>query len=105
MSIALTEENFEQETQRTDKLALVDFYATWCEPCSMLSPVIEKVAGEMSDKVVLLKVNVDENPTGSAKFGVDRIPMVVLLKNGEMVDSFTGFRSEPELKAWLAGKI
>jgi thioredoxin 1 len=105
MAIALTDENFEKETQRTDKLALVDFYATWCEPCSLLAPILEKVAAELSEKIVLMKANVDENQIGAGKFQVDRIPMVVLLKNGEVVDSFSGLRSEPELKEWLADKI
>ncbi len=105
MSITLTDENFEKEIQRTDKLVLVDFYATWCEPCSLLGPILEKVAEEFADKIVLLKANVDENRLGAGKFQVDRIPTVILFKNGEPVDGFTGFRSEPELKAWLLEKI
>ena len=68
MAIILTDENFDKEIQPADKLALVDFYATWCEPCSMLAPVLEKVATEFQDKIVLLKANVDETPINSQKF-------------------------------------
>ena len=105
MSIVLTDENFEKEIQKTDKLSLVDFYATWCEPCSMLAPVLEKIEKEFADKIVLLKANVDDNQASAQKFQVDRIPMVVLFKNGEPVDSFTGFKPELEVKKWLEKNI
>ena len=105
MAIILTDENFDKEVQAADKLALVDFYATWCEPCSMLAPVLEKVATEFQDKIVLLKANVDETPINSQKFQVSVIPTVVLFKNGQPVDSFTGFKPEAELKLWLEQAI
>ena len=105
MAIVLTDENFEKEIKKTDKLSLVDFYATWCEPCSMLAPVLEKIENEFAEKIVLLKANVDDNQVGAQKFKVDRIPMVVLLKNGEPVDSFTGFKPELEIKEWLTKNI
>jgi thioredoxin len=105
MSIVLTDENFEKEIQKTEKLSLVDFYATWCEPCSMLAPVLEKIEKEFEEKIVLLKANVDDNQLNAQKFKVDRIPMVVLFKNGEPVDSFTGFKPELEIKEWLEKNI
>ena len=105
MSIILTDENFEKEIQKTDKMALVDFYATWCEPCSLLAPVLEKLEKEFEEKIVLLKANVDDNQLNAQKFKVSVIPMVVLFKNGEPIDSFTGFRPEPVLKEWLEKNI
>ena len=105
MSIILTDENFEKEIQKTEKLSLVDFYATWCEPCSMLAPVLEKIEKEFEEKIVLLKANVDDNQLNAQKFKVDRIPMVVLFKNGEPIDSFTGFKPELEIKEWLEKNI
>jgi thioredoxin len=105
MPIKVTDENFEKETQRTDKLALVDFYATWCEPCSMIAPVLEKMEKEFSDKIVLLKANTDDVPQSAQKFQVDRIPMVILFKNGKPVSGFTGFSSEAVIKEWLEKMI
>lgn len=105
MPIILTDENFEKEIKRVDKLALVDFYATWCEPCQALAPILEKLEKQFEQKIVLLKANVDENQAGAQKFQVDRIPMVVLFKEGKPVGDFTGFRPEPVLKEWLEKMI
>jgi len=101
MPIILTDENFEKEIQRADKMSLVDFYATWCEPCSMLAPVLEKLEKEFKEKIILLKANVDENQINAGKFQVDRIPMVVLFKNGKPVSNFTGLMPEAAVKEWL----
>ena len=101
MPIILTDENFEKEIQRTDKLALVDFYATWCEPCSLIAPILEKVEKEFEEKIVLLKANVDDNQLNAQKFQVNVIPTVVLFKNGKPVSSFTGFKPESVIKEWL----
>ncbi|MDD4271749.1 MAG: thioredoxin [Patescibacteria group bacterium] len=101
MPIILTDENFEKEIQGTDKPALVDFYAAWCEPCSMLAPILEKLEKEFEDKIVFLKANIDEAKVNAQKFQVDRIPMVVLFKNGKPISAFTGFQPEPVIKEWL----
>lgn len=101
MSTSLTDQNFDQEIQKNDKLVLVDFYATWCEPCSMLAPILEKVVDEFKDKIVLFKANVDDTPINSQKFQVSVIPTVILFKNGQPIRGFTGFKSEEELKSWL----
>jgi thioredoxin len=101
MPIILTDENFEKEIKRTDKMVLVDFFATWCEPCALLSPILEKLEKDFEDKLVLLKADVDNTPQSSQKFKVDRIPMIVLFKNGLPVSTFTGFQPEPVLRGWL----
>lgn len=103
--IKLTDENFEKEIQITDKLALVDFYATWCEPCMMLAPVLEKLEKEFKDKIVLLKANTDDVPVNAQKFQVDRIPMVALFKDGKPVSTFIGFKQESVVKEWLEKMI
>jgi thioredoxin len=105
MSIILTDENFEKEIRITDKMALVDFYATWCEPCSLLAPILEKLAKEFEDKIVLLSANVDSTRQNAQKFQVDRIPMVVLFKNGWPISAFAGFKPEPVIKEWLEKMI
>jgi len=105
MPIIVTDENFEKEIQKMEKISLVDFYATWCDPCSMLAPILEKLEKEFEEKIVLLKANVDDNQQNAQKFQVDRIPMVVLFKNGKPVGSFTGFRPEADIKEWLEKNI
>jgi len=97
----LTDENFEKEVTATDKLVLVDFFATWCEPCTVLGPILDRVAEHFKDKVVLMKANLDNVPVTAQKFSVDRIPMVALLKNGKQINSFTGLIPEKSIKEWL----
>lgn len=105
MSIILTDDNFEKETQKKDKMVLVDFYAIWCEPCSLLAPILEKLEKELEEKIVLLKANVDDVPLNARKFQVDQIPMVLFFKNGQPVSHFTGFRPESVVKEWLEKNI
>jgi thioredoxin 1 len=97
----LTDQNFEKEIQEAKVPVLVDFFATWCEPCKMLGPVLEKVAEDLKDKIILEKVNVDEFPITSQRFQIDRIPAVILFKDGKPASGFVGFRSESEIKNWI----
>ena len=101
MSIILTDENFEKEVQAIDKPVLVDFFATWCDPCSILAPILEKAADDLKEKIVLVKVNLDDIPQTAQKFGIDRIPTVILFKKGKPISSFVGLRSEKDIKEWL----
>ena len=101
MSLILTDENFEKEVKGTDKLVLVDFFATWCEPCTMLAPILEKVAEELKEKLVLMKVNVDDTPKISGNLGIEKIPTVVLFKNGNPISGFVGMAPEASIKEWI----
>ena len=82
-----------------EKAELVDFFATWCGPCKMLSPVLEGVAEKMKDKVTIVKVDVDRSPDLAAKFGVMSVPTMIMFKNGRQVDAFSGYMPEANLMA------
>ncbi len=88
--LAATDVNFKSEILDSDKVALVDFWATWCGPCMMLGPVIEELAGDYEGKAVIAKLNVDENPGVAAQFGIRSIPALLVFKNGKVVDQMLG---------------
>ena len=90
--LAATDVNFKSEILDSDKVALVDFWATWCGPCMMLGPVIEELAGDYEGKAVIAKLNVDENPEIAAKFGIRSIPALLLFKNGKVLAENTYFK-------------
>lgn len=89
MPVEITAQNFEQEVLKSDKPVLIDFWASWCGPCRMLSPVVDEVADEHPE-IKVGKVNVDQQTELAIKYGVSSIPMLVLFKNGEIADSSIG---------------
>jgi len=99
--ISLTDQNFEQIVKEKNKPVLVDFFAEWCPPCKMLSPILEKLEKEYEEKIIFAKVNVDTSPQTAQKFSIDSIPVVILFKKGELAGTFIGLRSEEEIKTWL----
>ena len=86
---------------KSKKVVLVDFFATWCGPCRMLAPIVEKISNEMPDKFDFYKVNVDEESSLAAQFGIMSIPTLLVFKNGEMVEQSVGVKGESQLKAML----
>ena len=99
--ITLTDENFEKEITSASKPILVDFWAQWCMPCYVLSPILEKLAEDYKDKLTLAKVDLDAAPQISQKYGIEQIPTVVLFKSGKPVSGFIGVRPESAIKEFL----
>lgn len=93
------------ETIKGDKPVLVDFWAVWCGPCRMMSPVVDKLAAEYADKLFVGKVNVDEVSELAERYSVSSIPTLILFKNGKMVDRTVGACSPAALKAWVDRNI
>jgi len=89
MAIQITDATLD-EVLKTDKLVVIDFWAEWCGPCRMVSPIIEQLAEEYKDKVVIGKIDVDENNEATEKFGIRNIPTVLFIKNGQVVDKIIG---------------
>ena len=95
------EENFENEVLKTEGTVLVDFYADWCGPCKMMSPVIEQIAEENKENLKVGKVNVDDNSELTEKYNVMSIPTIIVFKNGNPVKGFVGVTSKEEIKEAL----
>ena len=95
--VKITRENFEQEVLKSDKPVLIDFWAPWCGPCRMLSPTISDIAEEYKDKVKVGKVNVDEEEELAAMFRVSSIPLLVVMKDGKVVNSAVGVRPKDQI--------
>ncbi len=90
MAHTITDANFDSDVMKSDKLVMIDFWATWCGPCVALAPTIEALSKEYEGKVVVGKMDVDANPETSVKFGIRNIPTVLFIKNGEVVDKVMG---------------
>ncbi len=97
MSKIFTSENFTEEVLKSKKPVLVDFYAVWCGPCSMMAPVIDEIAEEMADKVVVGKVNVDESKEIAMNYGIRNIPTFLFFKNGEVAEKIVGAVDKSEI--------
>lgn len=95
--IKISEENFEKEVMNEEKTVILDFYADWCGPCKMMSPIIDGVAEELGDKVKVGKVNTDENMNLAQKFSIMSIPTIMIFKNGNIVKTFIGVTDKKEI--------
>jgi len=92
--VKVTDANFAAEVERSPLPVLLDMWAPWCGPCGMVAPVIEELAAEMAGRVRVAKLNVDENPATAARFGVQSIPTLLLLKGGRELDRIVGVQSK-----------
>jgi thioredoxin 1 len=86
----VTDANFESEILKSDKPAVVDFWAVWCGPCKMIAPYLEQLASEFEGKVKIAKMNVDNNPATPPKYGIRSIPTVLFIKEGKVTDQVIG---------------
>ena len=100
MSVISVNKNNFDEIKNSDKPVLLDFYADWCGPCRMVSPIVDEIAQE-NPQYLVAKVNVDEQPELSAEFNVSSIPMLVVMKNGEVIGTALGARPKPQILALL----
>ncbi len=105
MAQTFTDANFEELVLKADKVAMVDFWAQWCGPCLALGPTIEEIANEYQGKAVVGKVNVDECPAVTKKYGIRNIPTVLFIKNGEIVDKQVGKTSKSDLVSKLDAQL
>jgi len=93
----VTDDEFDSTVINNDLPCLVDFWAPWCGPCKAIGPVIDELAAEFDGKIVITKMNVDDNPSTPGKFGIRAIPTLILFKGGEVVDKVTGAVGKPQL--------
>ncbi|HVV69674.1 MAG TPA: thioredoxin TrxA [Gammaproteobacteria bacterium] len=97
----VTDDAFDEQVLKSSTPVLVDFWAEWCGPCKMIGPVLEEVAKEYTDKLKIVKINVDENSKTPAKYGIRGIPSLLLFKDGNMVSMKVGALSKSQLTAFL----
>ena len=98
--ININKNNFQEVVMNSDKPVLLDFWASWCGPCRMVSPIVDEIAAERSD-IKVGKINVDEQPELAAQFGVMSIPTLVVIKNGKVVNQAVGARPKAQILAML----
>jgi thioredoxin 1 len=98
--VMLNKNNFESFLSQNEN-AVVDFYADWCMPCRYVSPIIEELAKELSDRLAFGKLNVDENQEIATRFGISAIPTLIFFKKGRPVDQIVGARPKRDIKAWI----
>jgi thioredoxin 1 len=101
MELILTDSNFDAEVIKSTQPVLVDFWAEWCGPCKMLGPTIDAIAKEYAGKVKVGKVNVDDNPGVSSRFGIRSIPTLIIFKNGNIIEQVIGLQSKESIKSKL----
>jgi len=101
MSVNVNDNEFEGEVLKADGPVMVDFWAEWCGPCKAMSPLVDEIAGEMGEKLKVVKVNIDESPEAPTKFGVRGIPTFMIFKGGQVVDTRVGGMSKTQLSEWV----
>ena len=103
--INLTDSTFEQEVLSSDIPVLLDYWAEWCGPCKMIAPILNDIADEYSGKIKVAKLNIDENPSTPAKFGVRGIPTLMIFKSGSIEATKVGAMSKSQLSAFIDSTI
>ncbi len=102
---SVTDQSFATDVLAADKPVLVDFWAEWCGPCRMIAPALEEIAGEIGERVDIVKLNIDENPETPGKYGVRGIPTMVLFKGGKPVAQKVAAAPRSQIQQWLESEI
>ena len=101
----VTDQSFATDVLASTSPVLVDFWAEWCGPCKMIAPALEEIAGALGDKVIIAKMNIDENPDTPGKYGVRGIPTMLLFKNGQPVAQKVGAAPRTQIQQWLEAQL
>ena len=101
----ITDENFESEVLKSNKITIVDFWAEWCGPCKQIAPILEEISNEMAEQVTIAKHNIDEEPNTPTKYGVRGIPTMLLFKSGELKSQKVGATTKSNIVSWIKENI
>jgi thioredoxin 1 len=101
----VTDATFDQDVLKASGPVVVDFWAEWCGPCRMISPALEEISNSLNGKVKIVKLNVDENPATTTKYGIMSIPTLMLFKNGELASRQVGAAPKQKLEQWITGSV
>src|SRR5919199_4927753 len=101
----VTDESFQADVLGSDKPVLVDFWAEWCGPCRMIAPALEEIAGELGERLTVVKLNIDDNPDAPARYGVRGIPTMILFKDGQPAATKVGAAPKTQIQGWLEGVL
>ena len=99
--IIIDDSNFDQNVLQSDKPVLVDFWAPWCRPCIMVAPILDELAEEYKDRLIIATLDVDHNPKTAAKYNVPSLPTMIVFQNGQPVSNLVGLRRKAEMKQTL----
>jgi len=99
------DKDFKEKVLEADKPVLCDFWAEWCGPCKQISPILQELAQDYKEKILIAKVNIDENPEVPSKYGIMSIPTLILFKNGDSISSQIGLVNKSSLTKWLDENI
>ena len=100
-AVSVSDKSFEDEVLKADGPVVVDFWAEWCGPCKAMSPLVDELASELTGKVKVAKLNIDENPNAPTQYGVRGIPTFMVFKGGQVVDTRVGGMSKSQLTEWV----
>ena len=104
-TLVVSDDEFEASVLKANGPVLVDFWAEWCGPCKMIAPVLEEIAADMGDKVIVAKINIDDNPDIPSKYGVRGIPTLMIFKDGEVASTKVGALPKSQIMRWVESVV